>query len=127
MTSQLDFQSFKTQYQINSAIKIVVGHLREATDANNRPILHTVQGQPLPLQGILDALNIVDIQQEVNNDFDFELGGISLAQVREHCTQNHLDFEHMTLPRASKLYYVRTTIATIGTGWKSVDLKHPIL
>ena len=105
MTSQLDFQSFKTQYQINSAIKIVVCHLREATDANNRPILHTVQGQPLPLQGILDALNIVDIQQEVNNDFDFELGGTSLAQVRQHCTQNHLDFEHMTMSRASKLYY----------------------
>jgi len=105
MTSHFDFNSFRSEFRLNRAFRHLVDHLRNARGANNQPLFPTVADQPLPLQDLLNELQIADAIEAADPDFDFEFAGVSIADVRQHCEDHDLDFAEMTLARANKLYY----------------------
>ena len=107
MTSKFDYNSFRVQHELHNVVRSLASHLREARGAHNAQIFPTVQGQPLPFADLLQELRIEETQ-EVEITFNFELTGVTMEEVAQHCRDDELDFMTFTSNRGNKLFYNST-------------------
>lgn len=106
MNPNFDFSSFRSQYELQTAVRLIVNSLRNANqnqDVANDRVFAAQNEDQQPFEEVLRALNINEVAQE--EQFDFELNGRTLAEVETECIQNQVDFMGITQNRGNKLYY----------------------
>lgn len=107
MDQPFDYTRFSAEFDLQQALRTLCTTLQAAAQADGTILLPQSTADTLgPLDQLLKDLKIENPTAQPN--FAFQCPGVTLKSVEQHCLENGLDLDEMTMHKGNKIYYNRT-------------------